>query len=89
MLRLVDISTSEVDDSVVVSLWDGNSAMVAPNISGSVGLIGASFDIEYRDLGSILTDLINRDKEFVEGIELARVQLRKGEVVTYEEVFGG
>jgi hypothetical protein len=88
MIRLVDISASEVDDSFVASLRDGNPATVVPNISGSAGLIDASFDVEYRDLGSILTDLINRDEEFVEGIELARGQLRRGEVVTYEEVFG-
>ncbi len=61
----------------------------APAFFGFTGMFTDSFKIGYRDLGSILTDLINRDKEFVEGIELARVQLRKGEVVTYEEVFGG
>jgi len=91
MIRLIEVKAPSIDNNFSLAFFHNGSSAVDISVFGvseSIGLAGPRFRFEYEDLGDILTYLIDKDKDFVEGIELAREQLRKGEVVTYEEVFG-
>jgi len=76
------------DVFIISNIGSLETAIDIPNFIGTTISDASMFQLEYRDIGRILTELINQDAEIIKEIEVSRKQVISKKLFKHEELFG-